>query len=239
MAKRDRDTDIWKDKFYRGLPPLYKCFWDYINDECDNAGVWIEDLATAKLRIGKRIDRAKAIDLFGDRVKLFDGGNKWHIKTFISEKLGFTDLNPNHRFQKSIIELLARHKIDKIKGYPDGIQTPMGMGKDMGVLENKKEQAEIVEEKLLELDEIYLDQQKHKWPHLDFAYQLETFIEKVRGSPEFYYKHSDGGIRLAFQKQLREAKAKQPNGKSFSKNDRTNFNSTEFDIILKHGGGAQ
>lgn len=123
MAKRDRDTDIWKDKFYRGLPPLYKCFWDYINDECDNAGVWIEDLATAKLRIGKRVDRAKAIDLFGDRIQIFDSGNKWHIKTFVFEKLGFNELNPNHKFQKSIIELLAKHKIDKIKGYPDTLQS--------------------------------------------------------------------------------------------------------------------
>lgn len=60
------------------------------------------------------------------------------------------------------------------------------------------------------LDEIYLEQQKSKWPHLDFMFEYRTFCEKVRGSPKTYASRDSGGIRLAFQSQLRNAKT---NGK--------------------------
>jgi hypothetical protein len=43
-----------------------------------------------------------------------------------------------------------------------------------------------------------------KWPQLDFKFQFDAFCTKVRGSPEVYAKHNS--LRLAFQKQLREAK---------------------------------
>lgn len=58
------------------------------------------------------------------------------------------------------------------------------------------------------LDEIYLDQQKPKWPHIDFDFEVNTFKEKVRGSPEHYQNHDTSGLRLAFQSQLRNAKKK-------------------------------
>lgn len=67
---------------------------------------------------------------------------------------------------------------------------------------------ELEEELKRAFDEIYLEQQKMKWPHLDFDFQYLTFCEKVRGSPKHYKDHDTGGLRLAFQKQLREAKPK-------------------------------
>lgn len=155
MPKRDRDTSCWKDKFYRSLPPLYKCFWDFINDDCDNAGVWIVDFPGAKLNVGKRIDPDKAIEFFGDRIQVFAGGEKWHIKTFVSEKLGFSELNPAHKFQKSIIDLMVKHKIEKIGVYTDTLQSvkeregqEQGYGKD-------KEREEYFEksEKLLDFSQ--------------------------------------------------------------------------------------
>lgn len=65
------------------------------------------------------------------------------------------------------------------------------------------------------LDEIYLESQKPKWGHVDFDFELESFREKVRGSPAHYAGHDTGGIRLAFQSQLRNAKSKKTihNGK--------------------------
>jgi hypothetical protein len=66
-----------------------------------------------------------------------------------------------------------------------------------------------IEDKLKEsFDEIYMEQQKIKWPHLNLDFEYRTFCEKVRGSP-LEYKHRDtGSIRLAFQYQLRNAKSK-------------------------------
>lgn len=66
-----------------------------------------------------------------------------------------------------------------------------------------------IELKLKEaLDEIYIDKQKPKWCHIDFDFEHQSFIEKVRGSPSHYAMHTTDGIRLAFQSQLRTAKHK-------------------------------
>lgn len=100
---------------------------------------------------------------------------------------------------------------------------------------------EIIEEKLLELDEIYLNAQATKWPHLDFDYEYRTFCEKVRGSPEFYKDHREGGIRLAFQKQLRDSPRRKQNGNS--KTTHTGNKNTDHlrdlakDFAERHGAG--
>ncbi len=62
-------------------------------------------------------------------------------------------------------------------------------------------------------DEIYLEQQKMKWAHLNFDFEFITFCEKVRGSPEHYKSHESSGLRLALQSQLRNSKGKNGNGK--------------------------
>lgn len=63
---------------------------------------------------------------------------------------------------------------------------------------------EIIDNKIKEsFDEIYLQQEKMKWPWLDFEFQFKSFCSKVRGSPEVYRDHDS--LRLALQKQLRTA----------------------------------
>jgi hypothetical protein len=66
-----------------------------------------------------------------------------------------------------------------------------------------------IELKLKEsLNEIYIDQQRPKWSHIDFDFELNSFLEKVRGSPDDYLTRDNSGIKLAFQYQLRNAKKK-------------------------------
>ncbi len=55
-------------------------------------------------------------------------------------------------------------------------------------------------------DEIYLDNQRVIWTHIDFNFQFNAFCEKVRGSPGHYQNHTTDGLRLALQSQLRHAK---------------------------------
>jgi hypothetical protein len=75
-----------------------------------------------------------------------------------------------------------------------------------------------VDEKIKQaFDEIYIDEQAVKWSHLDFNFELESFKNKVRGSPEDYNSHDRNGIRKAFQYQLRNSKGKKNNGKSTDK----------------------
>jgi hypothetical protein len=66
-------------------------------------------------------------------------------------------------------------------------------------------------------DENYLDKEPMKWAHLDFNFELQTFINKVRGSPEDYTTHDRNGLRKAFQYQLRNSKGKSKNGSTKDK----------------------
>lgn len=98
---------------------------------------------------------------------------------------------------------LSKEDIENIRNkYRNGSRTE-------DVIEN--ENTNDIDLKLKEsLDELYLDQQKPKWSHIDFDFEYQCFCEKVRGSPENYLTHTTGGMRLAFQSQLRYAKKKPP-----------------------------
>jgi len=58
------------------------------------------------------------------------------------------------------------------------------------------------------IGEMYLDGIRSKWKHIDFDFEVKTFIDKVRGSPGKYENHDGEGLRLALQLQLRTAKPK-------------------------------
>jgi hypothetical protein len=88
------------------------------------------------------------------------------------------------------------------------------------------------------LDEIYLDQEKMKWPHLDFNFELESFKNKVRGSPDDYASHDRNGIRKAFQYQLRNSKAKKPNGITSTNKSTEHVNSLMEGYKRRHGGAS-
>jgi uncharacterized protein YdaU (DUF1376 family) len=85
-------------------------------------------------------------------------------------------------------------------------------------MENENRNDNGIELKLKEsLNEIYIDQQRPKWGHIDFDFELNSFLEKVRGSPDDYLTRDNSGIKLAFQYQLRNAKPKGKNGKPTDK----------------------
>jgi uncharacterized protein YdaU (DUF1376 family) len=54
---------------------------------------------------------------------------------------------------------------------------------------------------------------KHLYPGVDINLELARFRQKVKGSPRVYAEHDTGGLRLAFEHQLRNAKPTIPNGK--------------------------
>jgi len=99
-------------------------------------------------------------------------------------------------------------RIGKTKQQPNNNQTePNGLKKLP--LEDGNEDVNEIESILLNgLDEIYLEQQRMKWKHIDFDLEVNSFKEKVRGSPNDYRGRDASGIRLAFQYQLRNAKNK-------------------------------
>lgn len=204
MPKRFTDTEKWKKPFIRGLEGAYKLLWFYILDDCDHAGIWQVDFEVARIRIGEQVDKETAKKLFGDRVIEF-APFKWFLPDFIFFQYG--ELSEKNRMHKSVIDILTKNNLGASKALPRGQGTIQGQGNGQG--ERQEQGGDKIEDKLKgAFDEIYLDQQKIKWPHLDFLFEFRAFCEKVRGSPEHYRKHDTGGLRLAFQSQLRNAKPK-------------------------------
>lgn len=128
MAKRFTDTEKWKKPFIRGLQGAYKLLWLYICDDCDHAGIWQVDFEVAKIRIGEDICLPDAIDCFGDKIVIFDNGNKWFIPSFIEFQYP-SGLNPDNRAHNSIIILLEKYNLLKNENKP--LTSPSEGCKDM------------------------------------------------------------------------------------------------------------
>jgi hypothetical protein len=94
---------------------------------------------------------------------------------------------------------------DMVNGNGNGIVIENGNG-----IENEKKPenpfGETLEDDLrLAFDDIYLETLRMNWRRDDFDFQLKAFVEKVRGSPNHYSSHGFEGLRLAFNRQLRES----------------------------------
>jgi hypothetical protein len=128
MAKRFTDTEKWKKPFIRGLQGAYKLLWLYICDDCDHAGIWQVDFEVAKIRIGEDICLPDALECFGDKIIVFDNGNKWFIPSFIEFQYP-SGLNPDNRAHNSIIILLEKYNLLKNENKP--LTSPSEGRKDM------------------------------------------------------------------------------------------------------------
>jgi hypothetical protein len=134
MAKRFTDTEKWKKPFIRNLKAPYKLLWLYVCDDCDHSGIWQVDIEVAEIRIGEKLDGNKAIQFFGDKIIILDGGSKWFIPSFIDFQYP-SGLNENNKAHTGIIKNLERYKeeIDNFKPLTSPLQGAMVMDmvKDM------------------------------------------------------------------------------------------------------------
>ena len=53
---RRRETSIWEQDWYCELGGEYQHFWDFINDNCDNAGIWIPNKKGFEMRTGFKVN---------------------------------------------------------------------------------------------------------------------------------------------------------------------------------------
>jgi len=110
MAKRLTDTTKWDKPWFRKLSPSYKCFWQYIIDRCNHAGVWEVDFETAEYYIGEKLDIQPIKEIFNRQYIELNSGNRWLIKDFISFQYG--DLNKENRIYISIKNLLKKEGVE-------------------------------------------------------------------------------------------------------------------------------
>jgi hypothetical protein len=125
MSKRFTDTEKWKKPFIKNLKGAYKLLWLYIIDDCDHAGVWQVDMDIAQIRIGEKLDKTTAEKLFGEKIEVFDNGEKWFIPSFIDFQYG--KLNTKNRVHNSVIDILESYQN---KGLVRGLQGRKDKDKD-------------------------------------------------------------------------------------------------------------
>jgi len=116
--KRNTDTEIWAQKWFRKLPPLTKLVWKFLKDRCDNAGVWETDYELADIYIGAAVDWEQAIGEINaekERVLKIDHGKKLWLTGYIQfhNNVEIDELNPSNRFHAHIIALVKRHCLEK------------------------------------------------------------------------------------------------------------------------------
>lgn len=119
MSKRLSETKRWEDRWYRGLDPLHRNFWDYLCCQCDNAGVWKPDFDVVNLYVGK-IDQELALKLINDskeRIKVLKK-DYWLIVDYIEFQFGKEITNP--KVKKHVSDLQQKYILI---GYPINSQS--------------------------------------------------------------------------------------------------------------------
>lgn len=129
--KRFTDTEKWtKDKWFSELDPRYKLFWLYICDQCDNVGVWEENIRIANLIIGFEYSLDTLQKEFGDRIHIFEGGSKWWLKSFVEFQHPDMSEESTSKAVRSYVLLLKKHGL--WNEYAKTTQTLQGKGKGKG-----------------------------------------------------------------------------------------------------------
>lgn len=108
MPKRFTATEKWSKEWFQKLSPLNKCFWQYLCDSCDQAGVWEPNYTMASFLIGAEVNDSN-LKSFGDRVEKLENGRVW-IPSFIPFQCG--ELSDTCRAHEPIIRLLRKHGLD-------------------------------------------------------------------------------------------------------------------------------
>ena len=106
--KRFTDVTKWtKNKWFRKLSPRNKLFWLYILDNCDNVGVWEEDIELASILISYEYEKDSIMKEFNSKVHIFNNGKKWWIVDFCFFQYGELKSNESNKPHQSYIALLT------------------------------------------------------------------------------------------------------------------------------------
>lgn len=122
--KRFTETRKWGDPWFRALPPHIKTFWQFLCDNCDNAGLWDCDMVLAEFLIGIKYDKAEVLLHFQKNVTVLDGG-KWFLPKFILFQWG--PLNPENKCHKGILRILNDSHLET-EHFIEGPSKDLGRG---------------------------------------------------------------------------------------------------------------
>jgi hypothetical protein len=107
MAKRFTDSDKWKKQWFRRLRPAHKCFWHYVLDNCNNAGIWDVDFEAAAFHVGEELNALEVMETFRKQYLPFALGKRWFLIDFVEFQYG--ELRNTNHLHVSVINTLKKH----------------------------------------------------------------------------------------------------------------------------------
>ena len=125
MAKRYVDTDMWKKKWFRTLSVKMKNVWIYLITMCDHAGLYEVDVDLMGLFIGEEITEDEIMERLGNQIQVINE-DKWFLPKFVKFQYNVTDpteLNPNNRVHKSVIDILSSYNL--VQGSSKTLTSPL------------------------------------------------------------------------------------------------------------------
>lgn len=113
MGKRFTASEKWDKEWFMNLSCKHKCLWVYINDKCDQAGMWEANYAIASLHIGEKVS-ADDLKAFGERVEKYSEGKVWIVDHVEFQSGTLSEKSPAH---KPIYKLLTKYRLlDRVLG---------------------------------------------------------------------------------------------------------------------------
>ena len=109
MGKRFTANEKWHDPWFRKLPLKFKCFWFYICENCDPAGVWNVDMELVSWLIGDNFNQDEILSKFNGRIEKVGNGDYWFLPKFIQFQYG--ELKEDYNPHKPVIRSLAHHHL--------------------------------------------------------------------------------------------------------------------------------
>ncbi len=141
MAKRFSDSEKWKKKWFRELPPVMKCVREFLQDNCDHAGVWEIDMKTMHHFINdSTITLDQIVQQFGNKLKLLPDDKLWYMG-FINFQYGV--LKENYNPHKPALNRLKELGLTSTLQQPltNTLESVMSKSKSKSKDKNKKEQS--------------------------------------------------------------------------------------------------
>ena len=124
MSKRFTESSKWDDPWFQALSPVNKCFWSFILDRCDIAGIWVINWRAAEFFIGEKLDQSEILEQFSKRIVALADGEHWFIPKFITYQ--YKQLSETSTYYKPICKILKKYNLldGVLIGHEYPIDTP-------------------------------------------------------------------------------------------------------------------
>jgi hypothetical protein len=88
MAKRFRETELWRKKWYRALGSQGRDLWDYLHDNCDSAGFFDIDCERLSFELGFTVTIERILEVLRGKYIQLNGGEKLFLPAFVTFQYG-------------------------------------------------------------------------------------------------------------------------------------------------------